>query len=163
MTGAVAFLVQPFQRRAVERIDPGILSSSQEALFDVVDEAFHFAFGLRIAFLAEDNGESCFPDKRFKLRYQNNIAVMLADDEHLVLIVKDRLRSAAKEAKGVIVRLDRRFRPERLPAEVDKPHPAIRQHHAEEVYADVAVVHILHLELTEVHLRLVSRWRFLPE
>ena len=153
---AIALLVQPFQRRAVERVDTGILSSSQETLFYVVDEAFYFAFGLRIAFLAKDDRKTGFPDKRFELRHQNDISVMLADDEHFILIVQDRLRSAAEEAEGVIVRLDCRFRPERLPAKVDKPHPAVRQHHAEEVHADVPVVHIFHLELSEIHLRFMA-------
>lgn len=88
---------------------------------------------------------------------------VFTDGKHLVLIIQDRLRSATEEAEGVTVRLNRRFRPEWLSAEVDKPHSAVRQHHAEEVHANVSVVHILHLELTEVHLCLIARWRFLPE
>ena len=85
------------------------------------------------------------------------------DDKYLVLIVQNRLRSAAEEAEGVIVCLDRRFRPEGLPAEVDKSHPAVRQNHTEEVHTDVAVVHILHLELTEVYLHFIAGWRVLTE
>ncbi len=95
--------------------------------------------------------------------HEYDIAEVLADDEDAVLIVHYRLRSSAEIAKGKFVRLDRGVGVKGLAAEIDEVHPAVGEHHAEEIHPDLPAVHIEHLALAEIHLRFIPGRRFLTE
>jgi len=98
--------VQPSQTVFVPPVDVGKRPMARKVAFDETDDVFHPPLAFRILLAAHANLKSALPDVGGKFGRQNQIAVVFAYKQKMILVIDDLASHAAEKFKGVLVAAD---------------------------------------------------------
>ena len=149
---AVACSLQPGKAFLLKgrNVDEGTVL--EEIVFHVLHDILHLALCLGIFLAAEQGGEVFLPNKRRKILGQYGRAQVLLADQHLVLVVYDRTRLAAKELEGQFMGIYRLGRVEGRLAEVYVLLARTAHDHDEEVHFHIPARGVFHPPLAKINL-----------
>ena len=153
MKGAVAGPFKPGLPLLIQVLDGGEQSSTQEVALHVLDHILHLPFTLGVGLAAEDTLEVLLVLEASEAFGQYQVTQVLITKQHLVLVVDDPLRLAAKILESKLMGIDCQGRIERDSAEIYKLVAGPAQDHGEEIYLDGCTIGRCHVALAEIHLR----------
>ena len=92
--------VQPSQAVFVPAVDVGKRPMAREVVFHETDDVFHPSLAFRVLLAAHANRKSALPDVSGEFSGQDQIAVVLANEQQMILIIDDFAGHAAKNSKA---------------------------------------------------------------
>src|SRR5574344_800249 len=141
---SVAFPVEPVHELAVEPVDSVVDPSVEKLVLHEVDGLLHLAFRGWVWSSAEVYAEIRLPYEILEFLHEDDIAEVLGYHHRLVMVVDYHLRPSYEVPERIDVAFYGLLRVERLSREIGELHPAVGQHHREEIYPYVPPVHRLH-------------------
>ena len=150
---------QPGDTVTVEIVDIIQDTVLGEAVLRILDHRFDTPFGFRVRAAAQEDAESGGVQVTLESFRINDVAVVLADSQYLILVIYDLLRPPAKESECLDVCLHKISSRPRVRLPQDILLPGVGEHHPKAVDLLTPAGRGLQADLSHIHLGLPAHRR----